>query len=389
MYQKPFIFGFILFFAVTLSFPASQASQYFDQAVKLSEKGQADKALEYYLKAYKARPDSGFYAARVGQHYLKFFQDYSRAMQYYDLALTKGFTNQWVTSQMIKSLEWLGDFAFADSRFSEAAALYGRAEGLIRGTGAREDELDWISEMQRLSKMAVKIKKGPVLYTHRIVMVLIQEIKTSTPYPLREKMLAEEKKYSRISMAFLKNYIRVITGNRIDIDYEILEWTHPLSSLEFQDSKKFNLDMDKASMELKPLLNNRLEHIDTVVAIWGCQQYQDAHGGGGKYYLNQDKQYAWRGRVYIPSLRMLYNGPHLLVHEFFHTIENMMDIRPRHGYRPENRGQFPEWKGSQEMEYYRWQLEQNIPRLLETEPFNEGGWTNFNFKLKYPVRNVK
>jgi len=59
------------------------------------------------------------------------------------------------------------------------------------------------------------------------------------------------------------------------------------------------------------------------------------------------------------------NGPDLLLHEFFHTIERMVGIWPQHGYYEENRHHFPKWHGTNGNDYYFWQLSKEIPAFFK------------------------
>ncbi len=88
----------------------------------------------------------------------------------------------------------------------------------------------------------------------------------------------------------------------------------------------------------------------------------------------------------IPALRMPYNGLFLVLHEFFHVVENMMHIRPRHGFHNDKRHHFPGWNGRAEINYYIWQFSKNIPRILE---FKSQCWSYLNFHKRYRIRNVR
>jgi hypothetical protein len=71
------------------------------------------------------------------------------------------------------------------------------------------------------------------------------------------------------------------------------------------------------------------------------------------------------------------SGYGTLLHEFFHTIENLTGISPAHGFRsPE---QFPEWKGTTELDYYRRHFETTLSRF---------GFDKLNFINRYPAGTV-
>ena len=67
------------------------------------------------------------------------------------------------------------------------------------------------------------------------------------------------------------------------------------------------------------------------------------------------------GFITIPLLSY-HASEGVYVHEYFHLLENLYSISPRHGFSPDHHYQdnkrqyFPDWKGSGQFPYYRYQF---------------------------------
>ena len=152
----------------------------------------------------------------------------------------------------------------------------------------------------------------------------------------------------------------------------------------FGNDPKSNNEMRTAKLEsIKPsimeLLLTRCNEFDSLLVY-----YNGANGvGGGLHGRSMRFEYqpglvskAWRGTLDIPlNFIARYEGPSILVHEFFHNIESICGIKVQHGYLAANRNAFPSWKGEGEIDYYRWHFDHTLA--------TKGG-EHINFRKTWP-----
>ncbi len=388
---KKYLFLIFLLLFITYSLFSNnrkQASTYFNKAQKLTKEKKQQKALEYYIKAFKKRPDSGFYAARVGQHYYTKLKNYKKALIYYMKGFKLNFRNTWMLGQMIGALNWLAEFSLADNNLKKSLKYLSSATTIIKNTPAFKNKYLYIKQKYQILKQFSLQKNVKDIYTHKIVVILIKKINyAKNKIEIKHKITEQELSYSKTSIKTLKKYIQALTKGHLALSIKIKEWNNPIKSLKVFNAKKYVLDTEKLSLEIQSLISKDIPHTDTFIFIWPSGVKQNAHGGAAKYLFDNGKKKAWRGVIQIPSFRMPYNGPTLVLHEFFHVVENMAFIKPRHGYRHEIRINFPDWKGEGDLNYYYWQLSRKIPLLLRSKKFKTPGWHNMNFIKRYLVKN--
>lgn len=363
-----------------------QAKTYFKEAQNLSKKGEQEKALQYYLKAFELS-QNGFYAARVGQQYLIHFKNYKKAMQYYLKAVKLNFKRTWVQSQMIKSLNWLSEIELSKANFKKSLKYLAFANQLIESNPIFANKYSFIKEKYPLLKSYFSHSSQKPKYIHKITVIIINEIKYSdSNINIHHKISSEELKYCLLSTKTLKSYVEALSMGALSVQIKIKYWKKPVASLKISNKNKFILDTEKLSSKMNHFIGSEIRNTDSFLFYWPSGSKQTAHGGAGKNIFNKGRNTAWRGLMQIPSIRMPHNGPHLLLHEFFHVVENMAYIRPRHGFRKGIRNSFPSWKGSGELNYYAWQFREKIPAILSSSRFKKPGWQNMNFMKRYAIK---
>ncbi|HNL00181.1 MAG TPA: hypothetical protein PKK45_14325 [Leptospiraceae bacterium] len=151
--------------------------------------------------------------------------------------------------------------------------------------------------------------------------------------------------------------------------------------------------IDRAAGEVGDLLRERTKAADVVILFWWGTSPLTQHGGSRSFKTGSGK--SWRGNInigvqfyhYDPGLDYMNCGacpgpngigfyPHVYMHEFFHVVESRFGIQPVHGFTMPQK--FPAWKGSDEVDYYWWQIGQNIPSLKK--PGRRGNWSDFSFR---------
>lgn len=374
--------------SVVLLHADDSATSWFDKAAASDEAGRHDEALAFYLKALELSPSSGFTTARIGQHYWLYTVNYDKAIGYYRDAYKLGFKNDWSLKQQIKTLIWISHYRVAEGKFTHALAAYDEIYELLRRHPELIPAFDDIADRRRMVELRAALTSVKPEATHKTVLVLVNETNYDKDgVTVKASLSNDERALSLISAKCLVEYLLGMTRGAWKVEFKVLEWTNPIMSLSVAGPEAWILDLEGLSREMEKLLGPVYADTDSFVLIWPSGSYQSAHGGASRFFLDGGKKSAWRGMVQIPALRMLINGPTLLLHEFFHTTENMAGIDPRHGFQDELRVSFPLWKGTGEFSYYLWQFGENIPRLLPE--LKEAGWGGMNFKSLYPIKMVK
>ena len=127
---------------------------------------------------------------------------------------------------------------------------------------------------------------------------------------------------------------------------------------------------------------------DTFAIYWnGIGISTTANGGGFSYpYINYQMYSQNRGYMSFPTN---WSDESLAIstsHEFFHNIESLTGITPTHGFDNHNRKSFPEWKGDGQLNYFRWQFQNSLPKILNDRILKEGqpDWNNLGWLYRFP-----
>ena len=258
-----------------------------------------------------------------------------------------------------------------------------------------------LSEYTLLEKLFKKFLSSNNIqpeYTHRILILIADQSNIDITvhgnrFKFNDKIHKTHIDHTEISAAFTKYFIEAATGGRFGIEYSIenpgfyidkADWTKPTADpLETWGLIPNHNDL---TLRYPDYFRERLQHYDTVLIVWSIPEFNNANGRAVNFSVEGFDRGVRRGFIHIPANRMTWNGPDLILHEFFHVIENMAGVRPIHGYYPENRHHFPGWKGENGNDYYYWHLSEYIPALLQKKGED---FRSLNYSLKYPVINSK
>jgi hypothetical protein len=288
--------------------------------------------------------------------------------------------------QMVYTLDWLGHIALSENEVNKALKYFSSAISVGQNTSKLSNKLTDLKNKYSLFKKYSSPENIRPEYVHKVTAVLIRKVDfRKGNIRIKEEMNEMETRFSLISLKTLKPFVEALSGGKLSIDLKIRQWSAPVKSLKVENAQKYVLDTEGLSLEVEKLIAENIPSTDTFIYIWPSGSKQSAHGGAGNFFLEMGQKKAWRGLIQAPSFRMPWNGPDLLVHEFFHVVENMASINPRHGYYPENRSRFPDWKGEGELDYYFWHFQEIIPKLLKSGKFQEPGWKNLNFSGRYSI----
>ncbi|MCE1225396.1 MAG: tetratricopeptide repeat protein [Geobacteraceae bacterium] len=301
---------------------------------------------------------------------------------------------------------WHGHSAFGNADWQQAADRFGRISELA-GQYPRiakswgPNLLDSDTHLQLAQRMLTLPRRQPD-YTHRFLLVFLHDVSLDQPglhaNRITGRTILNEQQKSRARHAFsaLRGYLESLSQGRLSATFTTLEYSGSVKALRIRpDGTSGEIrepDLNHAAPSLWPLLRDRYQQVDTIVYIWGGGEKfaQYATGGSLPHVL-----IPWtlasplRGFIQIPGHRLINSyAPLLVMHEFFHTVESMSGIKPNHGYKPAVRSQFPDWKGTSQLDYYRWHFDTTIPQRFSTKSdFKpERGWANLNFPLRHPDR---
>jgi hypothetical protein len=209
---------------------------------------------------------------------------------------------------------------------------------------------------------------------HKAMVLYVEEIAGSYDDPgkgkvtVNQRLTEEDKKFARVRQGVVREMYEAMSDGNFTIDFEEMSVTKPLKSIRYFQGKPWP-DWDYYDGALEIIRQNFDTH-DTF--IWCTTLIQgEAHGGTSHFPLGQGQATPPKGFIELnPRF-----SPNMWMHEFFHVVEDMADIRPRHGHHAENKSKFPEWTGKvdNELDYYQWQFNTTV---------RTKGWDKLKIKTK-------
>ena len=141
--------------------------------------------------------------------------------------------------------------------------------------------------------------------------------------------------------------------------------------------------IDSIQPTIGPLLYQKRNDFDSLIIYYNGSGGAAAGLHGRSLQLSYQPgivSKAWRGVLDIPlNFISSYEGPSILLHEFFHNLESICSIKPEHGFLPANRKYFPAWTDSSEISFYRWHFDHTLAPK---------GWENISFRQRWPDQTV-
>ncbi len=343
--------------------------------LKTAEALSNDRALQYYQRAALLQPANGFFHARLGQHYYKRMRDYRHALDSFRTARAHGFRQDWAVLQQVSTLSILADIEFGNDRFQEAE-LYLREAVSVNST----ERFSTLATRQKLMIRSIALPVRPAEFRHRLLVILLTEIRTGMPN--FDGVLSQiDIENTRNSVEGLKNYTEALSQKKLTIEYDFLTIQTPVTRLAKSSDTSALLNIEELTFDTKEIAL-KIPDYDTFLFIWPAHTFQASKGGAGRLSGIGESQGVWRGVMQIPAMRMAADGPSLtgsslVLHEFFHVLERLIEIKPEHGFQLELRKNFPGWTGNDELDYYDWHFHSTIPAQ---------GWQLLNFRARYPVQ---
>jgi len=292
-----------------------------------------------------------------------------------------------------RSNYWRSVELFGAGDFESAAEYAEKAQNLAVRAGKDSAVLaDEFATLIKVIKAGEKNKSVKPLYVHRMKIIIIPETDAKdegNTVHIKSSVTDEDVFMTNLSAKFVKRFIEASTGGKLGMDIVVDKPSIKLtrikdnSDIDTENRKNRTPDLDYFVSQNEDYFIKAVNDFDTFVLIWSAKEFNVANGGQRRYNFSSADISVMRGYNQITAERISYNGPDLLLHEFFHTIEKLGRVPVQHGYYKENRRNYPEWKGVNGNDYYFWQLSENIPKILR-DKFSED-YSSFSFIKKYPA----
>lgn len=268
-----------------------------------------------------------------------------------------------------------GHFLFANGDYDDAVRLYqlafhDTATGRPRRDVPTDEYIDWGIDPGVMLDLAENHRRlGPIKpeYTHKIIAVLYHRILEFRGSGMRSRVLRSitetQKRETREKLKWLVQVIESLSNGRFSLEVVQLAEAAPDTGA--------GPESPGGSLGDTKILSEKINEFDTIVRIWPMEIRTRAWAEETYPDLRPSRSTSARRGI----LNIGPDHPHgIWLHEFFHLLEMLAGIAPSHGYLPEERKQFPGWKGrtGNEMHYYRWHFAETFPVF---------GWKNLNFRL--------
>ncbi|HEX9614695.1 MAG TPA: T9SS type A sorting domain-containing protein [Bacteroidota bacterium] len=261
---------------------------------------------------------------------------------------------------------WSGHIAFSEGRYDDAITAYQAALDLGTADSA------WLADL--IGTVLIRKDLGSIAPpdTHKIGAIFVTEFHAdsgSGPVMFPD-VTSEQKAVWLVYFGVFRQTLESFSGGAWTACFDTIE---AVATYNTADSLKPD---NPDHLNLEEFFFDRMTGFDSFVTFSNTRS--PAVGLARRYPL-------LNGVLYGPDRGMaaINAGTHgflVLLHEFFHIIEWVSNaISPTHGYTDANRGNFPDWTGTTEFDYYRWHFANTLPGV---------GWDRLNHRTRWiPFKN--
>lgn len=247
-------------------------------------------------------------------------------------------------------LLWAGHRALAAGDYAKALEAYRTAKQKGSQFGGLGTFIEVVEERQRLGTIA------PV-DTHRICALLVTEIREVSragEVKTRPDLTPTQREQWRLYLAILQRVYESYSGGAWTLEVEVREVATTVpEGTTLRPAHPDHLGLGRFFFD-------SVDRYDTFMVF--SSAISPAYGLARRYPFVEGVLYGpHRGVVDLGANPSLLT----LVHEFFHVLEWASGGigGPAHGFQPDRRQHFPDWKGNDEWDYYRWHFKTTLPRL--------------------------
>ncbi|HPJ16579.1 MAG TPA: hypothetical protein PLJ39_16005, partial [Spirochaetota bacterium] len=232
-----------------------------------------------------------------------------------------------------RSCYWRSVELFGAGDFKGAAEYAEKARSLAVRAGKDSSALaDEFATLLKVIKYGDKNKTVKPLYVHRIKIIIIPETDAEDEEKtvhIKSSVTDEDVFMTDLSAKFVKRFVEASTGGRLGMDIVVdkpaikLTRIKDNSDMETENRKNRTPDLDYFISQNEDYVKKSINEYDTFVLIWSAKEFNVANGGQRRYKFPSANVSVTRGYNQITAERISHNGPDLLLHEFFHTIEKL------------------------------------------------------------------
>lgn len=198
---------------------------------------------------------------------------------------------------------------------------------------------------------------------HRCLVLYVKKTSLSRNPAATNSLTSEMIRRADISQGSFTRYVELLSEGRLTLHFE----RHLLDALLTAVATATNtydgdlLAIHKAEISsIRPFpeaLLARMDRFDSLLIYWDATGLTGRPTGGVWPVPIGGGRQVLRGYMQFPGN---YEWPGTLLHEFFHTLEDLYGISPRHGFNDGTRKRFPGWEGVGQFDYYRWHFKTTL-----------------------------
>lgn len=333
-----------------------------------NDQGQTQKAIEATARGYEALPDS---------------------------------TDWYLAFAALRANFWSGHLAFIKGNFEEARSFYLEADkARRRNSDVAKFTPGWEVPLHaELASQRAALGRIRPEIVHRVMAVYISDIDVDfqgakgEKIRARNKLTKAQKERARVNQQLLARYVEVFSGGKMSLTFSEEDLNAVVKDMQvtmWGGTVETRIPVwETLQPALGPLVFENRSDVDTFLLYWNGEGVATtANGGGLAYpYVPWQMYSPLRGFISMPSNWISEDAAGTLLHEFFHVIEGMTGIAPTHGFQDGVRAKFPAWKGERQFDYFRWQFQTTLPRILNDAALKDKvDWKNLNWASRYKDR---
>lgn len=256
---------------------------------------------------------------------------------------------------------------YANERFGTGdfpACIELCTQGLAASPPENEDMAIWFSLLGSLAKSESERLAGKPQVVHTVMVFLIPQSFFNSRSGMADRLSVDD---LAVSERFLSRFWEAVSGGRFTLrfDHKTLD-TAVVSALCAVSQDKpvtasGNIQLDAIGIDQKALEASLSQQYDTFMYYWNSLHAPTVAVGG--------MSGRGRGIVTMPLTYARTNGDRIMLHEFWHVFQCLVDLGPAHTWIVENRNiakaWLPSWTGSTEISWYREVLEKRLAAALE------------------------
>ncbi|MBC7997990.1 MAG: tetratricopeptide repeat protein [Leptolyngbya sp.] len=298
----------------------------------------------------------------------------------------------WYANASVRIFQAMGHKALVEGNAREAQNWYKKGQGIAQRFPNFADSLPKIdfAVLGQTARDWALIGKTPPSVVHRVAGVYLPRTRVDQVFSdgVRRTSVRDiterQKERSVFFEKLLNRLVEAWSGGKIQLSFDHFETDATVSSLhegEFRGHTTRVPDYLSAQREDGTIPGDLYFELskkyESIFMYWEGEGLANVATGGGLALplVPFQIETPFRGHINMPINWEWSDYPNAFMHEFFHEIEAMYEIKTTHGFSNEARGQFPAWKGSGQLDYFRWHFRNTVI----------GDLARFQFSTKYPM----